>query len=204
VGLFLTQLSILGAIGGVLLTVAPFQALFDAHPSAVAVAFLLLMPEAIMLLRRNGSLQRHLGRKRAIRLHFGLQALAVVFVMVGVGAIYLNKERHGKPHFVSWHGTLGIIAAGSLGVHFLCSIIFLFPTQAQHAAKRLGSGLHGWHRRHRQASIVIYSVGIGATLLGFLSNYWTKQLANDPFIWWCITGATTVIYVCIAWQVLQQ
>ncbi|KAJ3102684.1 hypothetical protein HDU97_000381 [Phlyctochytrium planicorne] len=44
-----------------------------------------------------------------IDVHASIAFASVAFAVMGVFVIYYNKELNNRPHFSSWHGTLGAI-----------------------------------------------------------------------------------------------
>ena len=110
------------------------------------------------------------------------------------GAIYLNKERGGRPHFGSWHGLVGIGAAAAVLLQFAGSVVLLFPQRALGVASAVGGvGCGTLPRRrdapvtrpqlrslmtlHRVASFAAYTAGMAALMLGFQSTYWAGRAA---------------------------
>lgn len=67
------------------------------------------MSHAIMSMADNNLYTNHLNYKDKVLVHWVLQTLAGVFIVVGVTCIYLNKVLHEKPHFQSTHAIFGLI-----------------------------------------------------------------------------------------------
>jgi hypothetical protein len=84
----------------------PLQ-LFSVHPLAQSLGMLSLIQSILVLQPTHTGEQKQVGQK----IHAGLNFLAFVTFIVGVGAIEVNKIRNNGPHFHSVHGTLGIIAS---------------------------------------------------------------------------------------------
>ena len=49
----------------------------------------------------------------------------------GFYAIYQNKDNNGKPHFLSWHGTMGGLATAGVVVQALATVPALRPAWAR-------------------------------------------------------------------------
>lgn len=82
--------------------------LFAWHPTFMSVGYLIFMCEGISLAYRardvDGSLRVGLLSK-----HLWTQVAAIVCVSLGFAAIYINKNIHGKSHFTSLHGKMGLV-----------------------------------------------------------------------------------------------
>lgn len=90
--------------------------LFLYHPT-LAATIAPLATTATIAVRARVSAARAAGPrggksalKRCVKLHFALSALATVAALGSVGAIFVNKIRLGKPHFVSIHAKSGVVA----------------------------------------------------------------------------------------------
>jgi len=77
---------------------------FNFHPLLQTVAFVLIIPESILLLRFSG-----FKRTVAKPFHAGLHALAVVGAILGVAAAFKYKKDEGGAHFRSLHSWLGLL-----------------------------------------------------------------------------------------------
>lgn len=84
----------------------PLQ-LFSVHPLAQSLGMLSLIQSILVLQPTHTGEQKQVGQK----IHAGLNFLAFVTFIVGVGAIEVNKIRNNGPHFHSVHGVLGVIAS---------------------------------------------------------------------------------------------
>lgn len=95
--------------------------LFAWHPIFMSIGYLIFMCEGIMIAYRVRDLDGN-SRVGLLIKHFWTQVASVVCVSLGFAAIYVNKSMHGKSHFTSLHGKLGLVtyffslAAVGLGV----------------------------------------------------------------------------------------
>ena len=80
--------------------------LFFWHPCCMAF-YLLLQVEAVLAMKGAFGDARTNDR---IKRHLWLQAGAAVSAAAGFGAIYYNKDRYGKAHFMTWHAVVGLAA----------------------------------------------------------------------------------------------
>lgn len=105
-----TAVSIVSAAVVVLSTLksSSILALFTYHPVCMSVAFLVGCPWAIRIAYTARETD---GNVRGVFLskHMVTQLGALGFALAGFTAIYVNKSIHGKDHFTSLHGKLGVI-----------------------------------------------------------------------------------------------
>ncbi|GBF87436.1 hypothetical protein Rsub_00147 [Raphidocelis subcapitata] len=83
--------------------------LFGWHPFSMSVGYIFFMAEGLLsawALRPTVSDER----VRGIEAHALMQLRGTLFIAIGAGAIIYNKHRHGKPHFRTLHGRLGLLA----------------------------------------------------------------------------------------------
>eukprot|EP00873_Tetraselmis_striata_P023085 jgi/Tetstr1/443349/TSEL_031364.t1 len=86
------------------------RVLFAWHPLCMSLAFLALMTEGLLRAVDFRPLEKS-ARVAAIQRHGLVQGAALVLLAAGYYAIYLNKERLGKPHLTSYHSKFGLATA---------------------------------------------------------------------------------------------
>ncbi|GJP53904.1 hypothetical protein CLOM_g13027 [Closterium sp. NIES-68] len=128
--------------------------LFGYHPAALALGFVFLMGEGVIAAAVGKGRQRPLW----INIHALLQGLAGAAVAGGITAIYLNKERLGKPHFATLHSRLGLAAlALFLGIAMGGAVVKYLP----------GMGVVEMARRaHKQFGAVAFFMGVAVCING--------------------------------------
>jgi len=88
----------------------PGSNLFSWHPFLMTLSMFLLMNEAVLLFSSSWSLlPKKYHRSHHMNSHIVLEVMSLIAVLLGFFSIYLNKNNHGKPHFTSWHGILGLV-----------------------------------------------------------------------------------------------
>lgn len=186
----------MGRTGGVLLAAwvcaafLPARTLFALHPALMAVGFGALMLEGMLAAL---ALQPLAGKERvqAIKYHQVLMNLALACILVGFYAIYSNKERNGKPHFVSWHGLGGlatvVLAAGTfVGGLFsfrALGLMPLLPTFLQTRIKTI----------HKFAGAVTFHCGTASLISGFLRP--TMARGATTYLWVLMTAVNAAFVV---------
>lgn len=85
------------------------RTLFAWHPILMSIGYLGFMCEGIAVALRARDVD---GNARVSRLmsHMWVQLSSIFCASLGFAAIYVNKTMHGKNHFTSLHGKLGLIA----------------------------------------------------------------------------------------------
>lgn len=95
--------------------------LFAWHPIFMSIGYLIFMCEGISIAYRVRDLDGN-SRVGLLTKHLWTQVASIMCVSLGFAAIYVNKNIHGKNHFTSLHGKLGLVTyllsltAVSLGV----------------------------------------------------------------------------------------
>ncbi|KAI9551930.1 hypothetical protein GHT06_022267 [Daphnia sinensis] len=110
----------------------PGSSLFSWHPFLMTLSMLFLMNEAVLIFSPQWSLlPKKFHKQLFMDCHVYLQLVALVGIVLGFVAIYINKEDNGKPHFKSWHGLLGLIQVllilGQASVGSLAKYAKFFP-----------------------------------------------------------------------------
>jgi cytochrome b-561 domain-containing protein 2 len=120
---YVQSLSILCCVSIVVavLPAAYARTLFAWHPIFMSIGYLGFMCEGIAVALRARDVD---GNARVSRLmsHMWVQLSSIFCASLGFAAIYVNKSIHGKNHFTSLHGKLGLItymmslAVAALGI----------------------------------------------------------------------------------------
>ncbi|KAF9072969.1 hypothetical protein BDP27DRAFT_1381964 [Rhodocollybia butyracea] len=144
---------------------------FVLHPTLESLA-MFLITYGIMTLQptsqprtKAAGLSRHQG---AI-LFLGLPAL-----LTGTFAIIMNKIDAGKPHFISWHSTLGIIAAGWIVFQVCIGGASVWLNGKAFGGPNKAKSVWKWHRFSGYVlfPLLLITVNLG----GALSNWGQKNV----------------------------
>lgn len=147
--------------------------LFSWHPVCMSVGYMALMTEAV---RTAVAFRTTTGeeRVRQITKHMVLNLCALALIVVGFSAIYKNKIRLGKSHFMSWHGKLGLtvfissilVVLGGLLSFKKVGLIHMFPEKKHATIKRI----------HRIGGVFTYFLSIFVIELGLMSVFASKVI----------------------------
>ena len=95
--------------------------IFKTHPFCMCLGLMLCFNESIWLFQSVYPLPK----KRWF--HYALNTLGTSLATIGVSAILYKKELDGVTHFISWHGTFGIITYSHAFLQFLAGWFLLLP-----------------------------------------------------------------------------
>lgn len=59
-----------------------------------------------------------INHKQRVKTHWVMQGIASICFTIGFLSVYINKNLHGKPHFMSYHGLCGL--ASMILLCFVC------------------------------------------------------------------------------------
>ncbi|XP_068508508.1 transmembrane reductase CYB561D2 isoform X2 [Syngnathus scovelli] len=138
----------------------------------MTLAFSFFMTEAVLLFSPNGSLMKKFSHKMKGRVHWMLQCACVTCASLGLATIFYNKHLHGKPHFTSWHGLLGVITVCAAAVQSLAALPLIYHSLVK------GWSLAKIKRYHATAGLVTYLLGSVSLLLGLTSGWFTKSVGD--------------------------
>lgn len=128
------------------------------------------MTEAVLLFSPHSSPVRKLSHKTKGRIHWVLQCLCVTCACLGLSAISYNKYLNDKPHFTSWHGLVGIVTVGIVGVQSVAALPLIYIKLAK------GWSLAKMKRYHAVTGLLTYLLGSGSLVLGLWSAWFTGSV----------------------------
>ena len=157
----------------------PGSSLFSWHPVTMSLGFGLFMIEAILIFSPESSLLAVASRKNKVKAHWIFQSLSLVFAWTGFIVIIVNKNYNQKPHFKTWHGTLGLITIMYTTLQAVCGIFLIYPTMA----KRWNWKLIQLKVYHATLGLVGFILAYTTMITSLYSNFMAKN-AGDGFLWW--------------------
>lgn len=177
------------------------EGLFSWHPFLMTVGFVGFMFQAIVVYSRESSLFSNVGYKTKLNLHIFLQTMGLLCIINGFLAIYYNKEEHGKEHFTSWHGLIGIGTIGYVVIQYLAGFLLGFPKLKEMLGlKSLKYSVHAIY--HATSGTLLYVLACLSIGLGIYSNWFT---GNAPFyIWYLSFALTSFLGLIISMQVTSK
>lgn len=147
------------------------------------------MSHAILVIADNNVSTLGYKYSDRIKVHWLLQAVALILITTAQSAIYINKENYGYPHFQSWHSFFGfatymMTVSATLGgvlTKYSSKIKFVKP-----AMLKLGHGFAG---------VFVYILAVCTIYLGI--NQTMMEGIADMQLKWGVLFAfiVTTVYI---------
>lgn len=133
------------------------------------------MTEAIFMFSKSGLAAGRLHRTK-ITAHWLVLMVAAVAHGLGYAAIYYNKELNNKPHYTSWHGSLGLFTSVLLWLQLSVGIFVKYPNLLKSVMKvgtvKASHGLFG---------MVTFATGMVTVALGLWSKWFQGNAPQLAF-----------------------
>ena len=156
------------------------------------------MFEAILLFSPHSSLFAE--RKLKVKYHWILQGLAAVCVHLGFAAIYYNKYNNNKPHFVSWHGKVGLSAVVMVTMQIIVGPSLIYYNNR--ILNPLGTSLALRKKMHGVVGALSFLVGYLALVLSLYSNFVIKN--TSEISWYFLLVLQTMLASVVVNQVSEK
>nr|CAD7603407.1 unnamed protein product [Timema genevievae] len=134
------------------------------------IGALTLMAQAIMAMSHDNIFADKLSRQGRVRAHWVLQAFAAIFIFAGFLVIVINKNLNDKPHFVTIHAIVGLIAVILVGLASSGGVATLFSLRLKMLVRPAVMKLV-----HNILGIVTFSLGVICTILGLFSKWFSDN-----------------------------
>ncbi len=150
------------------------------------------MFQALIVFSKQNSLLPTIKHKTRVNIHWSLNTLAIVCVLIAYACIYINKEQNSKPHLVSWHGLFGFCAilyasvqwfAGHLLTLFFENIRNIIPYSKL-------------KQTHAFSGLFLYFLMSTALILGLFSN-WFQKMNSGYMQYLCIVGILLTVLIVL-------
>ncbi|XP_030061478.1 transmembrane reductase CYB561D2 [Microcaecilia unicolor] len=150
----------------------PGSSIFSWHPFLMALAFSFFMTEAVLVFSPESSLVRSFSRKIRVRIHWAVQLLTLFCALLGLAIISYNKHINSKPHFVTWHGLIGLITVLFIGLQCVAGTTLLYPKLLKNWS------LAKLKTYHATSGLVGYLLGCCSLFLGMCSLWFTASVTG--------------------------
>lgn len=158
--------------GFLIYTAVPGSSLFSWHPALMTAAFAFFMVQAILVFSPESSLIASKDRATKVTVHGILQFTALICALCGSACVYFNKERLGRPHFTSWHGTMGAVTICYFTVQVIGGInAKLYPSFIAKLITRAKLKMF-----HATSGLIVFLCGMVTVSLGMLSAWFTQKV----------------------------
>jgi cytochrome b-561 len=185
---------------------------FNYHPLCMTLAFVLLMPEAVIAYA-DGEDHRGMSHADAKRVHAALHVLATTLLVMGLMAIFANHGGHEIPPLYSAHSWMGVVTTALVCCQAALGVsVFLFsPARAFTKALGLGSdddtrGVADARARlapyHRFFGAAAFVAGAGTCASGLVEKQAFLKCPIDPTYKFCavlaLPNAMVVLLLVVA------
>ena len=180
---------------------------FNYHPLCMTLAFVLLMPEAVIAYA-DGEDHRGMSHADAKRVHAALHVLATTLLVMGLMAIFANHGGHEIPPLYSAHSWMGVVTTALVCCQAALGVsVFLFsPARAFTKALGLGSdddtrGVADARARlapyHRFFGAAAFVTGAGTCASGLVEKQAFLKCPIDPTYKFCAVLALPNVMVVL-------
>ncbi|XP_035243615.1 cytochrome b561 domain-containing protein 2 isoform X2 [Anguilla anguilla] len=133
------------------------------------------------------------SHKSKARYHWILQCLCVACAGLGLAAISYNKHLNGKPHFSTWHGLVGLLAACGVAAQSAGGLPLLYHRLVK------GWSLARLKRYHAVSGLLAYLLGSSSLMLGMCSLWFTASVHGAS--WYLVAACPALSALFIMSQV---
>ncbi|XP_070559595.1 transmembrane reductase CYB561D2-like [Ptychodera flava] len=155
----------------------PGSSLFSWHPTLMCVSFAFLMAEAILFFSPESTLLPKAMRKTKVKYHWINMVTAIACAVAGLVIIFINKNIHGKSHFTSWHGILGLITVIYSCLQSTGGTLLLYPKVVSGMVKLADLKLY-----HATSGLLLFTLACTTLILGLYSNWFVSQVSDT--VWY--------------------
>ncbi|XP_031352175.1 cytochrome b561 domain-containing protein 2-like [Photinus pyralis] len=169
--------------------------LFTWHPLLLALGWILLMGEGILVFNSHNTLIKHLGltHKGKVRAHWIIQGVAISLSVSGYIIVYVNKDLNGKRHLHSWHGIFGFVSIISCIPVIVSGVTALYNYRLKSYISPVNNKLI-----HRICGVFTYSVGFATMLLSLYTHWFQRKVDTTVMILWFVILCVIIIWCLIS------
>uniref|UniRef100_A0A182QJL3 ascorbate ferrireductase (transmembrane) n=1 Tax=Anopheles farauti TaxID=69004 RepID=A0A182QJL3_9DIPT len=168
-----------------------FGNLFTWHIFLCSVGYQFFMAESLLTLYSANSWTDRYSTVTKRRLHWILQAIGCVAIIVGISLEIYLKEDAGRSHFRSDHAITGLVSLIFIGLSILNGVAALYTVQIKHIIKPIYVKMC-----HYLTGIVAFVIGVTSLALEYSPRMVSLQHKNMLIAFTAITTALTLIGVC--------
>jgi len=152
---------------------------FNYHPLSMSLAFAVFMSNALIVWREEGWFPVKPERPVRKALHAIFNGLAVIFLALGLGAVFESHAMSGSHDMYSIHSWIGMGAVGLTAIMWVISfLVFVYPTASDENRATFLT-------YHRFWGLVIYGMGIASCITGLVEKE-TGNLNKTPSETWSL------------------
>ncbi|KAL4226371.1 hypothetical protein ACF0H5_014354 [Mactra antiquata] len=181
-------------------TAWPGSSLFSWHPTLMTFAFGAALWEALLVFNKESSIFVNVTRPTKVLVHQILGITAVASSLLGFAAIYYNKEFNEKPHFVTWHGLMGLIAVVFVTIQSFGGDLVKYEWLRKLVG--VNKSLAVLKIYHATAGLVAFTLVMATMMLALYSTWFTSQVGW--IMWMLCNGCVSFMAVIVMNQVVAE
>ncbi|KAL5014945.1 hypothetical protein ScPMuIL_009215 [Solemya velum] len=182
----------------IIYTAWPGSSLFSWHPTLMAIAFVFLMFEGLLVFSPESSLLHRSPNLTKIKFHWLVQGAAVTCALGGFLVIYANKNVYDKPHFLTWHGYMGVITIIFLCMQSIGGTFAKYPA----LAKAIGMRLSEIRLYHATSGAVTFTLVCLSLMLGLYTDWFSTNVTGTA--WYGCLGCVSCMGLTIMNQIASK
>lgn len=155
------------------------------------------MAEAILVFSRESSILRTAAHVTKVNSHVVGMVLSLVCALLGVSAMWYNKELAGKPHMTTWHGTLGYVTVAYVVVQCIAGIFVKYHHLVKKYLKPVQLKMY-----HATSGLLLYSLACGSLVLGLFSTWFSSNITGTS--WWACLACPALLVLMVMNQITQR
>ncbi|KFB40986.1 AGAP012644-PA-like protein [Anopheles sinensis] len=162
--------------------------LFTWHVFLTGLGFHLLMAAGVALPNGGNSLARNSTHSTRRTIHWILQTVGGGCALIGTVLQYINRETKLKPHFVSTHSIVGLIAVVFVLLSLLNGVSALFGWKLRRFLRPSVSKLI-----HNATGVATFAMGMCAIALAYEYHIFKENFAHEVRILLVIVTVVTCV-----------
>jgi hypothetical protein len=128
------------------------------------------MAEAVMIMSQDNVMASKLSHQARVQMHWMLQAGAAACIFSGFLVIVINKNKHNKNHFQSWHSVIGLVFLVFVGITSSGGVITLYSIRLKQYLKPAKMKLI-----HNLAGALTFAIGVVTEIFGVYTLWFSKH-----------------------------
>jgi cytochrome b-561 domain-containing protein 2 len=180
--------------GYIIYTAQPGSGIFSWHPTFMALSFMFLAAQGLLIFSPHSSLILSKPRKTKVTLHWVLMVLATVSALIGYGIIFYSKWERGKEHLTTWHGICGLAVVIYIVLQCCAGLNLLYPQVVLRVLR-----LVTVKRLHAASGLTLFMLAVTALLTGMYSKWFVATVTGSS--WYTCAACPLLMLMIIASQI---
>lgn len=180
--------------GFMIYTAAPGSSLFSWHPTLMVFGFAFFMLQGILVFSPHSSFLAKASRQTKVRAHWVCMCMAVIYLIGGMLAILINKERNNAEHLTTVHGKIGALTSLYTILQCLAGVFLLYPAYAPN-----GITLKQMKAWHATSGLALFALVCVSLFMGMNSTWFTNNVTGTS--WYACVACPMIFALAVMNQV---